>query len=76
MDKQRAREWLKQQVETAVELSGKPPKIAVWGVVLQLPGDIVATLASEGVTYGFAGHFWFDYLQGETTVCVPIKINE
>jgi len=75
MDIQRARDWLKTQVETAVQLSGKPPKVAVWGVVLELPGDIVETLILNGVAYAFAGYQWFDYQTDKTTVCVPIKIK-
>lgn len=76
MDIQRARNWLKTQVETAVQMSGKPPKIAVWGVVLELPGDIAETLILNGVTYDFAGYNWFYYETDKTTVCVPIKIKD
>ena len=71
-----ARDWLRTQVETAVQLSNKPPKIAVWGVVLELPGDVVVSLKEAGQVYGYAGHFWYDYDQDGKTVCVPIKIKE
>lgn len=71
-----AKDWLRTQVETAVQLSNKPPAIAVWGVVLELPGDVVKILADAGQVYGYAGRFWYDYDQNGKTVCVPIKINE
>lgn len=73
MDKHNPAQWLTQQIETAVQLSGKPPKIAVWGVVLKLPGDVVEILKDRGIVYEFAGHRWFDYKKEETTVCVPIQ---
>lgn len=60
-------------METAVQMSGKPPKIAVWGVVLELPGDVLRNLIFEGVVYSYANFHWFDYLQGEKVVCIPIK---
>lgn len=67
-------EWLKIQVETAVQMSDKPPKIAVWGVVLELPGDVLETLKSKQVVYHYAGYWWYDYEQDKKTVCVPIKV--
>jgi len=54
-------------------LSNKPPKIAVWGVVLELPGDVLEMLQGQGTVYGFAGYHWFDYDANGKTVCVPIK---
>jgi hypothetical protein len=41
MERYDPRKWLKQQVETAVEMSKEPPGIAVWGVVLTLPCDVI-----------------------------------
>lgn len=73
MNEHDPRQWLTQQIETAVQLSGKPPKIAVWGVVLRLPGDVVEILKERGVIYEFAGYRWFDYKQNEVKVCVPIQ---
>lgn len=75
MDKHNPRLWLTQQVETAVQLSNDPPKIAVWGVVLKLPVDILETLKKRGAVYSFAGHWWFDYDANGKTVCVPIQIT-
>ena len=77
METSQARQWLAQQVETAVQLSDKPPKIAVWGVVLELPGDVLETLQRQGAVYSFAGYNWFDYdgANGQT-VCVPINKKE
>ena len=69
----RIRHWLETQVETAVQMSKEPPKIAVWDVVLELPADILQGLFASGHIYGFAGFFWFDYEQNGRTVCVPIK---
>lgn len=54
-------------------MSDKPPKIAVWGVVLNLPNDIVQSLLQAGAVYGFAGYHWFDFEQEGKTVCIPIK---
>lgn len=72
-----ARQWLAQQVETAVQLSDWPPKIAVWGVVLELPGDVMETLQRQGAVYHFAGYWWFDYAGANgQTVCVPINKKE
>lgn len=76
MEANKAREWLRIQVETKVQLSGKPAKIAVWGVVLELPADVAETIMECGAIYGFGGHFWFDYETEKITVCVPIKIKE
>lgn len=67
------RKWLSTQVETAIQMSDKPPKIAVWGVVLNLPNDIVQSLLQAGAVYGFAGYHWFDFEQEGKTVCIPIK---
>lgn len=76
METVQARSWLTQQVETAVQLSNEPPKIAVWGVVLELPGDVLETLKKRGAVYSFAGYWWFDYEGANgTTVCVPIQIT-
>jgi hypothetical protein len=76
MATQTARQWLTTQVETKIQLSEKPPAIAVWGVVLELPGDVVSILKETGQVYGYAGYFWYDYEQDGKTVCVPIKIKE
>lgn len=73
MEITQARQWLRTQVETAVQLSNKPSKIAVWGVVLELPGDVLEMLQGQGTVYGFAGYWWFDYDASGQTVCVPIK---
>lgn len=73
METAQARQWLRTQVETAVQLSGSPAKIAVWGVVLELPGDVLETLQEQGAVYWFAGHYWFDYDAGGVVVCVPIN---
>ena len=73
MEITKARQWLRTQVETAVQLSNKPPKIAVWGVVLELPGDVLEMLQGQGTVYGFAGYHWFDYDANGKIVCVPIK---
>lgn len=73
METAQARQWLRTQVETAVQLSNKPPKIAVWGVVLELPGDVLKTLQRQGAVYSFAGYHWFDYDANGQTVCVPIN---
>lgn len=73
MNKHDPRKWLTDQIETEVQLSGKPPKVAVWGVVLKLPGDVVEILKERGVVYEFAGYRWFDYQTNETTVCIPIQ---
>ena len=75
MEANKAREWLRTQVETAVQLSGKPSKIAVWGVVLELPVDVAETIRDSGAIYSFGGHYWFDYEAERVTVCVPIKIT-
>lgn len=75
MKKHNPRKWLIQQIETAVQLSGKPPKIAVWGVVLKLPGDVAEILKAQGVVYEFSGYWWFDFKQEEKTVCIPIQIE-
>lgn len=71
-----AKDWLRTQVETAVQLSNRSPEVAVWGVVLELPGDVVKILVDAGQAYGYAGHFWYDYDQNGKTVCVPIKTKE
>lgn len=76
METAQAREWLRTQVETAVQLSNKPPNIAVWSVVLRLPGDVVEILQQQGAVYGFAGYHWFDFQADGTTVCVPIQVTE
>ena len=73
MDKARARAWLRTQVETAVQLSNSPPKIAVWGVLLELPADIMETLQGIGAIYSYAGHHWYDYDMDGKIVCVPIS---
>lgn len=75
MNKHDPRTWLNQQVETAVQLSDRPPKIAVWGVVLRLPGDILETLKEQSAVYEFSGYWWFDYKEDGTTVCIPIQIT-
>lgn len=75
MQTARERQWLTRQVETAVQLSNEPPKIAVWGVVLKLPVDVLETLKKRGAVYSFAGYHWFDYDANGTTVCVPIQIT-
>jgi len=76
MDKYNPRKWLETQVETAVQLSDRPPKIAVWSVVLTLSSDVVEILKRRGVVYDFAGYMWFDYKAGGQTVCIPIQITE
>lgn len=63
-------------METAVQLSDNPPKIAVWSVVLKLPIDIMETLRKRGDVYEFGGYWWFDYEQTGAVVCVPIQIQE
>jgi hypothetical protein len=54
-------------------MSDKPPKTAVWGVVLELPGDVLDTLEKQGAVYGRHGYWWFDYHGEGQTVCVPIN---
>lgn len=63
-------------METAVQMSNSPPKIAVWGVVLELPVDVLQILKDQGAVYGFAGHWWYDYDSNGQTVCVPINKTE
>lgn len=76
MDKANLRKWLTTQVETAVQLSNSPPEVAVWGVILELPFDILENLVQKGAAYSSVGYHWFDYEQNGKTVCVPIKITD
>ena len=75
MATQTARQWLTTQVETKIQLSEKPPAIAVWGIILELPVDVLEILKEQSAVYEYSGYWWFDYKNDKTTVCVPIKVT-
>jgi hypothetical protein len=58
--------------EICAELSDDPPLIAIQGVVLELPADIVAYLNSRGVVQYRNDYAYFQYTKD---LKIPIQIK-
>lgn len=73
MTPERLKNWLKTTADVYAQLSGEPPFLALYSVVLTLPPDIVEYLIEKGVANRHKEDAYFQYSKD---MKIPIHVKE